>query len=222
MLVLTAFLVTFAFIRTSARLIRDPAVTWWPGSVTTSSGLHIHHLIWGMGLTLACGFVAFTLGPDGWTRSALAIGFGVGAGLILDEFALALYLQDVYWAKEGRASLDAVVVATVLASLLVLGFVPLDLEVGSGWMVAALAVVDLAASVVAILKGKPLVGLVGVFVAPIAFAGAVRLARPRSRWARRRYAPGSAKLRRALARDDAWSRRRTVWLDRVGGAPTRP
>ena len=46
-LVLTAFLLTFAFIRTSARLIRNPKVTWWPGNVETGD-LHIHHLVWGI------------------------------------------------------------------------------------------------------------------------------------------------------------------------------
>lgn len=45
--VLGAFLASFLFIRTSARLIRSPKVSWWPGSVKTKGGLHIHHLVWG-------------------------------------------------------------------------------------------------------------------------------------------------------------------------------
>ena len=56
-LVLVAFLVTFAFIRTSARLMRSPKVPWWPGSVTTESGLHIHHLVWGIWLMIISGFL---------------------------------------------------------------------------------------------------------------------------------------------------------------------
>jgi hypothetical protein len=221
-LVLAAFLVTFAFIRTSARLIRDPRITWWPGNVETHSGLHIHHLIWGIGLVLSSGFLAFSVDPEGPARDALAIGFGIGAGLMLDEFALALYLQDVYWARQGRASLDAVVVAATLASLVVVGAAPLDLHdgFGPGWIVATVAVLDLAASVLAILKGKPFVGLIGIFLPPVAFTGAVRLARPGSEWARRRYGTGSGKLRRATARDARWKPRRTAVLNRIGGAPS--
>ena len=54
-LVLLAFLVSFLFIRTSARLIRNPDVTWWPGNVE-AGGLHIHHLVWGISLLLIAGF----------------------------------------------------------------------------------------------------------------------------------------------------------------------
>lgn len=222
LIVLASFLITFAFIRTSARINRNPDITWWPGSVKTANGLHIHHLIWGVGLTLACGFLTFALEPDGWVNSTLAIGFGIGAGLILDEFALALYLQDVYWTEEGRASLDAVVVAATLAGLVVLGFAPLDFGVGSGWMVAVIAVVDLAAAVVSIAKGKPFAGLVGIFLPPVAFAGAIRLARPKSRWARRFYEPDSAKEQRAIAREVSWNRWREAIHDSIGGAPHLP
>lgn len=43
-----AFLVSYLFIRTSTRLIRSPKVAWWPGNVVTESGLHLHHLVWGI------------------------------------------------------------------------------------------------------------------------------------------------------------------------------
>ena len=76
-LVLASFLITFAFIRTSARINRNPDITWWPGSVKTANGLHIHHLIWGVALTLTCGFLTFALEPEGWGHSTLAIGFGI-------------------------------------------------------------------------------------------------------------------------------------------------
>src|SRR5436190_7258126 len=109
---LAAFLVTFLFIRTSARLIRSPRVPWWPGSVKTGSGLHLHHLVWGIVLLLTTGFLGFAIGAGSPWHEILAGGFGVGAGLTLDEFALWVYLRDVYWTEEGRASLDAVVVAT--------------------------------------------------------------------------------------------------------------
>src|SRR5919198_6123514 len=102
-LALLALLVSFAFIRTSARLMRSPKVPWWPGSVTTDSGLHIHHLVWGIGLLLLSGFLALASELEEPWWHVTAIGFGVGAGLTLDEFALWLRLEDVYWSEEGRA-----------------------------------------------------------------------------------------------------------------------
>ena len=54
---LGAFLLSFLFIRTSARLMRSPRVPWWPGSVTTDTGLHLHHLVWGIVLILLAGFL---------------------------------------------------------------------------------------------------------------------------------------------------------------------
>lgn len=59
-LVLLAFLASFLSIRTSARMIRAE-VSWWPGNIETSSGLHLHHLVWGIALMLVAGFAAFAL-----------------------------------------------------------------------------------------------------------------------------------------------------------------
>jgi hypothetical protein len=91
-LVLLAFLVSFLFIRTSARMIRAQ-VSWWPGNVETSSGLHLHHLVWGISLMTIAGFLAFALAPpsDPWYQIA-AIAFGIGAALTFDEFALWVHL----------------------------------------------------------------------------------------------------------------------------------
>src|SRR5947199_7953873 len=91
-----AFLIAFLFIRTSARLMRSPKVPWWPGSVT-SGDLHIHHLVWGIVLVMFSGFLEFALHPGGPWLQIFAVGFGIGAGLTLDEFALWLHLDDVYW-----------------------------------------------------------------------------------------------------------------------------
>src|SRR5947209_13257649 len=124
---LAAFLGSFLFIRTSARLMRSPRVPWWPGTVTTDSGLHLHHLVWGIVLILVAGFLEFATAPSSPWNEVLAGLFGVGAGFTLDEFALWIYLRDVSWAQEGRASFDAVVVAGLLGSLVVLGVAPFDL-----------------------------------------------------------------------------------------------
>src|SRR5947209_9196606 len=108
------FLGTFLFIRTSARLMRSPKVTWWPGSVKTSSGLHLHHLVWGIVLLMLAGFLGFVVHQSSPRTEIIAGFFGVGLGLTLDEFALWIHLRDVYWAEEGRSSFDAVIVAAVI------------------------------------------------------------------------------------------------------------
>jgi hypothetical protein len=220
---LAAFLISFLAIRTSARLMRSPRVPWWPGSVTTASGLHVHHLVFGLGLVLANGFLALLLLPESPWREVLAAGFGVGAGLVLDEFALLLYLRDVYWSEEGRTSIDAVVIATLLIALGVLGVAPLDVgEAGSLVAILAAGAIHASFAVVALLKGRFVIGLAGVFLPLVAVVGALRLARPRSPWARWRYPPDSARLARATAREERMTRRRRAWSDRIAGPPSSP
>lgn len=220
-ILLAAFLVSFLLIRTSARMNRSARFHWWPGSVQTGGGLHLHHLVWGIVLLMACGFVEFATRPGGLLSEVLAALFGVGVGLTLDEFALWIYLRDVYWAEEGRSSFDAVVVATVFAGLILVGVAPFDVS-GSGGSVGTLSVVlifDVVVGAVAIYKGKPMLGVIGIFIPLVSLAAAVRLATPSSRWARRRYGEGGRKLARSRAR---WARieaRRRRIADVVVGAP---
>lgn len=222
--VLGAFLASFLFIRTSARLIRSPRVTWWPGSVKTKGGLHIHHLVWGIVLILSAGFLSFALEPGSPWNEVFAALFGVGAGLTLDEFALWVRLEDVYWAQEGRASLDAVVIATLLGGLIVLGLAPFDLSNQSSAVSSIVLVVaiDLLLCTLAILKGKPILGLLGVFIPFASLAGAIRLASPTSPWARRLYPADSHKLARSQARFERVRDRRRRALNAIGGAPSLP
>jgi hypothetical protein len=200
-LLLTAFLVTFLFIRTSARLIRNPSVTWWPGNVE-SGDLHIHHLVWGICLVLIAGFLGFAadLQTPWWDIAAIA--FGIGAGLTIDEFALWLYLRDVYWSEQGRLSVDAGIMATVFALLVVLGTRPFGLDEPEsvlGTIVLVLQAVALA--VVAFLKGRFVMGVVSLFVPFWGLIALVRLAKPNSPWARWRYrGPRAERLVRASAR----------------------
>ncbi|MGN6167873.1 MAG: hypothetical protein ACTHQQ_06835 [Solirubrobacteraceae bacterium] len=217
-LLLMAFLVTFLFIRTSARLIRKQ-VSWWPGSVTTEGGLHIHHLVWGIWLALGAGFLSIALRPDGFWASALAVLFGVGAGLTLDEFALWLHLDDVYWSKEGRASLDAVIVAALLGGSVVLGLSPIGSS-GRGWSIALAVLINMVLCLIAILKGRLLLGLIGVFIPLVSVVAAARLAAPSSPWARWFYRPGSRKLTRAEARFARSRARHVRVMDVIAGAPT--
>lgn len=218
---LAAFLGAFLFIRTSARLMRSPRVPWWPGSVSTSSGLHLHHLVWGIVLILLSGFLGFAINPVSPWNEVLAALFGVGAGLTLDEFALWIYLKDVYWAEEGRASFDAVVVATVLGLLIVLGLAPFDLKDNASSLTTLImvAAIDIALSAVAILKGKPLLGLIGIFVPLASILATARLASPTSWWARRVYKPGR-KHERSQARWMRIDARRRRITDAIAGTPS--
>ncbi|HEX3976358.1 MAG TPA: hypothetical protein VHW96_08835 [Solirubrobacteraceae bacterium] len=218
---LAAFLGTFLFIRTSARLMRSPRVPWWPGSVSTSGGLHLHHLVWGIVLILLAGFLGFALNPVSPWNEVLATLFGVGAGLTLDEFALWVYLKDVYWAEEGRASFDAVVVAAVIGLLIVLGLAPFDLRGNTSSLstLFSAATIDVLLSAAAILKGKPLLGLIGIFIPLASIIATVRLASPSSWWARRLYSPGP-KHERAQARWIKIQARRRRVADAIAGTPT--
>ena len=221
LLLLLGFLASFAFIRMSTRLMRSPKVTWWPGSIKTEGGLHIHHHVFGIVLLMLAGFLEFTLHPgDPWLE-ILAIAFGVGVGLTLDEFALWLHLEDVYWAEEGRQSVDAVIMATLLGGALVLGFTPFGGEdAGSVLAVIVTIACVLAVAAIAAMKGKYTTAVVGMVVPFVSLVAAIRLAKPGSPWARRRYPEAGGKLARATARDERSRIRRRRWQNRIGGAPT--
>ena len=118
-----AFVAGFGFIRLSVRLIRAQ-VRWWPGNVTPGD-LHVHHMVFGV-VFMLIGGVTPMVAPGGslnWRSGAAAL-FGLGAALVLDEFALILHLRDVYWTSDGRLSVDAVFVAVGVTVLLLLGIVP--------------------------------------------------------------------------------------------------
>src|SRR3954467_8211456 len=126
-LVLISFLGAFVFIRVSARLGRSPRFPWWPGSVVSDGGVHLHHLVWGIWLMLAGGALGFALFDEsGWRELAAAV-FGIGAGFTIDEFALWVYLDDVYWAEEGRTSIDAAVIAAALMLMVLIGVRPFQI-----------------------------------------------------------------------------------------------
>ncbi|HEU5430387.1 MAG TPA: hypothetical protein VFU81_01925 [Thermomicrobiales bacterium] len=115
-----AFLITFGVVRFITYSIHDGKRTLFR-NVTTKSGLHIHHVVPGLILTLLSGYLGLVL-PDPRSTRLLAVVFGVGAALALDEFALVLRLADVYWEPQGRESIDAVVLAGGIAVLYLLGF----------------------------------------------------------------------------------------------------
>jgi hypothetical protein len=110
------FLVTFGIVRGITHLIRAGV---GPFHNVTSGGLHIHHLVWGILILILVGYVWLIEQGVGsnWIASLTAILFGVGAALTLDEFALWLNLQDVYWTGAGRESIDAVIIFISLLSV---------------------------------------------------------------------------------------------------------
>jgi hypothetical protein len=218
-LVLLAFVVSFLAIRTSARLTRS--VTWWPGGVQ-SGGVHIHHLVWGICLMMLCGFLAFAAPLEAPWWHLIAIGFGVGAGLTMDEFALWVRLQDVYWSQEGRTSFDAVVIAVAFAALVVLGTNPFGLDDPASILGTAAAVAFvLGLAVICFAKSRVLLGVIGLFIPFVALVGALRLGHPSSLWARWRYS--GPQMERAVARFGP-TRRTSRWqrriADVVAGAPS--
>lgn len=187
-LVLVGFVGSFAFIRMSTRIQRSPRIAWWPGSVSTESGVHLHHLVFGIVAMMAAGTLGFAaFGHSPWTEIC-GLFFGIGAGLTIDEFALWVYLDDVYWAKEGRSSIDATVIAASLIGLVAIGVNPFESSEGEGVVATVLtALIVIAIVGICFLKGRNLHGVIGLFLVPVAIYGACRIGKPTSPWGRRRY-----------------------------------
>jgi hypothetical protein len=119
-LILIAFVCSFGFIRGSAHMIRAQ-VSWWPGNVETKGGTHVHHLVWGILLLLTMGYLGLATEPSSPWLELVAIAFGIGMGLTLDEFALWLNLEDVYWTEKGRQSIDAVIITAGMLTIALVG-----------------------------------------------------------------------------------------------------
>src|ERR1700726_2251897 len=107
-----AFTATFAVTRGITYSIRAGK---GPFGNLSAGGEHLHHYLWGIGMLTGVGAVAVR-GEDRHRRHPLvAVSYGAGLALIVDEFALLLDLKDVYWAKQGRVSVDLGLGASSLA-----------------------------------------------------------------------------------------------------------
>ncbi len=195
-----ALLGTFGFIRTSTHMIKAQ-VKWWPGNVSVG-GTHVHHLVWGIVAMMIFGYIGVVHQPESPWREIVAAFFGIGAGLTLDEFALWLELKDVYWEKDGRKSVDAMIVAGCLAAIGIVGlsvWVRLadDVETGVFAAVGAVGVVAIAVALVNAAKEKFVMAFVALLFWPAAVVSAIRLAKPRSIWARWFYRDRRRELSRA-------------------------
>ena len=240
---LIAFILTFFVTRTFVRLIRHRAAVgrpprWWGPRNIHIGTKHIHHVVVGVLLVMTSGVTLVTLSTNGTgiEVTVAAIVFGIGAALVLDEYALILHLSDVYWEEDGRTSVDAVFAAVAVGGLLVLGLHPLMFFI-SLWqdtthsfvlragVVFAMAL-TLPLAVLVALKGKVWTGLIGMFFVPLLFIGAVRLSRPQAPWARYLYISRLDKMGRALQRERTLRRpvvRAKLWLQyTIAGTPRLP
>ncbi|MFI1399022.1 hypothetical protein [Streptomyces sp. NPDC020681] len=229
LLALTSFILTFLITRTIVRLIRAGR---GPFKNVTPGGMHIHHVVPGVILTVIGGFGAVGSARHGVAAAFCAIIFGMGAGLVLDEFALILHLDDVYWTEQGRQSVEVVVLAAALALLVLGGFSPLgvndqspDEQQNRVTLVTTVAI-NFLLVLITLFKGKARMALLSVLIPFVAIFGAVRLARPGSFWSKRFYRKrpkARAKSRlRSYRHDRRWGGLRHKFQDLIGGAPDRP
>jgi hypothetical protein len=151
---------------------------------------------------------------------------GVGTSLVLDEFALIVHLSDVYWAEQGRVSVEVVSLTVASLGLALVGFSP-NLFTGEGntgrfLTTVVWACLHVVAVVVCVLKGRYEFALLGAFLAVVAIVAMLFIARPDSIWAKRFY--GDARMvasRERAARWDArFGRRFDAISDFIAGKPS--
>ncbi|MEU2242327.1 hypothetical protein ABZ572_23300 [Streptomyces sp. NPDC018338] len=228
LLALTSFVLTFLVTRTVTRLIRAGK---GPFKNVSSGGLHIHHVVPGVVLTVIGGFGAVGSGRHGLGAALFAVVFGIGTGLVLDEFALILHLDDVYWSDQGRKSVEVVVLTAALVGLTLSGFSPLGVDdmTADERQDRATFLLTLAVNflfvLIALVKGKFRMAVLGTLIPFVAIVGAVRLARPGSWWSRRFYGRRHKARARARTRtyrhDKRWTKVRRRAQDVIGGFQER-
>jgi lysyl-tRNA synthetase class 2 len=224
-LVLVGFLGSFAFIRMSTRMIRAE-VSWWPGNIESESGLHVHHLVFGIITMMVAGTLGFAAFGHSPLTEICALLFGIGVGLTIDEFALWVYLEDVYWAEQGRSSIDATVIAAALIGMIVIGVNPFEASDEGATVIESIIAWLLILFFIgaAFLKGRRLHGILGIFFTPLAIYATCRIGKPDSAWAHRRYGERRPK-KQAKAEARFHPGRRTdrfkeAFRDIVGGKPS--
>jgi hypothetical protein len=225
-----AFLVAFGLTRAYTRIGR--ARGWGSGTI---GGTHLHHVVPGIVLMFLGGVASFApLGRSEVVADFAAIIFGAGSALVLDEFALVFRLKNVYWSNEGRASVTAAVMGVMVAGLLLVASSPFD-EAGANDHEASKAAFFTTAAMnaffalITYMKGKLFLGTLALFVSPVGWITAVRLARPQSPWARWFYDPGRGRRTQSRVRKLERSRRRSErshferfahwFIDLIGGKP---
>ncbi|MFF4322327.1 hypothetical protein [Streptomyces sp. NPDC001568] len=226
LLALLSFVTSFLVTRVITRLIRAGR---GPFKNITPGGVHVHHVVPGVILVIIGGFGAVGSGRHGFGAALSAVLFGLGAGLVLDEFALILHLDDVYWSEQGRKSVEIVVVTAALVALVLGGFLPFGVneltadERQNRGLVVMNTATNFFLTLIALWKGKARTAIFGLVVPFVALIGAVRLARPGSPYAKRFYvnrprARAKAGLR-AFHHDRRWAHPRRRFENFIGGTP---
>ncbi len=228
LLCLGAFVLTFILTRAITRMIRA-GVGPFKNNVS-SGGLHIHHAVPGI-LLLIFGSLMAIRGPDSPWLEIAAVIVGVGTSLILDEFALILHLEDVYWTEEGRVSVELAGLTAACIGFVMLGTSPLGVddleayELSIRLTVLTGLLIQGALIFICLLKGKYRAALISCFVPLVAWFCAIRLARPTSWWARHLY-KGKHKEKKAIARaakfDARWDPKWRWLSDLIAGSPSEP
>ena len=227
MLCFLSFVVTFAVTRMITRMIRSGR---GPFRNVSAGGTHIHHSVPGIILLIVGAFSAIAEPPaTGW-KSFSAVLVGIGMSLVLDEFALILHLQDVYWSGEGQLSVEAVSLTAACFGLVLCGFSPYSVKDVDGvelvfrLTASGVLIFDALLALICVLKGKYRTALFGLFLPPVLLFGAVRLGRPNSIYARHWYR--GKRLERAQRRatdfDKYFDPLQTDWVNLIGGKPSRP
>jgi hypothetical protein len=221
LVMLLAFILTYILARGYTRIARK---TGW-GSASFG-GVHTHHMVFGMVIAFVSGAMVFAFSPDeGPFLLLLAAAFGGGAALVLDEFALLFHLEDVYWEKEGRKSIDAIVISLLLGFVFLMQTPPLGTgseDFGVPFFVAV--AINLPFIIVAGLKGKIYFSLFGLFVPLLALIGSLRLAKPDSIWSKKFYnkSKKSKSQQRYNSYHKKWATKKEKLWDIIGGRTGRP
>jgi len=199
--------------RIIVRMIRSGRGPFKDNSV---GGVHIHHVVPGIILMIVGGLLAIGGIGSGWDNTAGVV-FGMGLALVLDEFALILHLQDVYWEEEGRLSVDAVFVLAGVMMLLLIADSPFGITVNDSQShlrigLLVLIAVDLTMAAICAAKGKLGTAVAGIAVPVIAYIGALRIARPDSPWAKRAYGKHPKRMEKSKKRESEFDSR---WRTKV-------
>lgn len=226
LLALVSFVLSFLVTRVITRTIRAGR---GPFKNVTPGGLHVHHVVPGVILVIIGGFGAVGSSRHSFGAGLSAVIFGLGAGLVLDEFALILHLDDVYWSEQGRKSVEIVVLTAAIVALVLGGFLPFGVndltedERHSRGLVAMNTATNFFLALIALWKGKPRTAFFGTVIPFVALIGAVRLARPGSPYAKKFYA-NRPKARakaglRTFHHDRRWAAPRRKMENFIGGTP---
>lgn len=223
-----AFVFTFVGTRIITRMIRSGR---GPFGNVSAGDLHIHHVVPGVISLLVGGVLLLSASKFGPWLEIGAILFGLGAALVLDEFALILHLDDVYWKREGALSVDAITVALAVMTCALIVSAPENppgpdrtdphMRILGPALYVGLWLIPVA---ITVFKGRLFLAALAVLNPVFGWWGAVRLARPRSPWAALRYADKPTKKARAQARADRFDRRvaplRHWWSENIFGLET--